>query len=228
MNKELLRRTSKEPTSGATFSPGRIAEQVRRLTPYRITRAVAVDPAPLLQQIRINALCDGKRLFMPAAGLVEGFWTLTPYTLPFGALRQAVTPHGIVTCGKRLTLSGLTGGQIGLLVTNALAVDQRGVMVAEGKGFFDLTVAILQAAGGLASSFAVVAVTGNFLTGETVVDDAQPWDVRADVVIHPGGTTEIAAARDEPPAILWEALPHQRIRRITPLWQLFQQQRKKS
>lgn len=222
MDKESLRRLRAEAEDGGAvgLSPGRIAEQVRRLAAYRAAGAVFVGPALLLRQIRINTLGDGKHLIMPAAGLLEGFWSLAPFALPFAALPQAVTPQGIATRGERLALPALAGRQIALLVSDALAVDRNGVMVAEGKGFFDLAIAILQQAGALAAPFTVVAVTGDFL-GDAVVDDAQPWDVRADVVIHPGGVTELAATR-EVPAIFWEALPARLIRRITPLWQLSQ------
>lgn len=221
MNKETLRRGQEEAVDAFALAPGRIAEQVRRLAAYRDAEAIFVGPALVLRQVRINTLGDGKSLIMPAAGLQDGFWRLAPYALPFAALTQAVTPQGIATHGTRLTLSLLAGQRIALLVGDALAVDQRGVMVAEGKGFFDLATAILQATGALTAPVTVVAVTGNFLA-EAVVDDAQPWDVRADVVIHPGGVTEIPAARSEVPAIFWEALPPQRIRRVTPLWQLSQ------
>lgn len=219
MDKESLRRLREETDEdGSGLSPGRVAEQVRRLAAYRAAGALFVGPALLLRQVRINTLGDGKSLIMPAAGLLDGFWSLAPYAVPFAALPQAVTPQGIATRGERLDLSAPAGSRIALLVTDALTVDGRGVMVAEGKGFFDLAVAILHEAGALAVPFTVVAVTGDFL-GDAVIDDAQPWDVRVDVVIHPGGVTELAAAR-EAPVIFWEALPRQRIRRITPLWQL--------
>jgi len=220
MDKGTLRRIAGASAGAGGLAPGRIAEQVRRLAAYPTAQALFVEPAPVLRQIRINTLGDGKRLIMPGAGLLEGFWALAPYALPFDALPQAVTPHGIVTRGVRLDLAALAGCGIGLLVGEALAVDQHGVMVGGGKGFFDLATAILHAAGALAMPFTVVAITGNFLA-DAVVDDDAPWDARAEVVIHPGGVTEIATARDAP-AIFWEALPARRVRRITPLWQLSQ------
>lgn len=225
MDKENLRRQGEVAVAGGPgLLPGRIAEQVRRLASYRATGAVFVGPALVLRQTRINTLGDGKSLIMPDSGLLDGFWSLAPFVLPFASLPQAVTPQGIATRGERLDLSRLAGQQIGLLVSDALAVDGRGVMVAKGKGFFDLAIAILHQAGALAAPFTVVAVTGNFLGKDAVIDDAQPWDVPADVVIHPEGVTELASARQEP-AIFWEALPRQRVRRITPLWQLSQQGR---
>ena len=222
MDKETVRQQSGKITDGSVgLPPGRIAEEVRRLAAYRTAGAVFVGPSLVLRQIRMNVLGDGKYLLMPSAGLEEGFWALAPYVLPFGALPQAVTPQGISTRGTRLDLATLAARPISLLVTDALAVDRHGVMVGEGKGFFDLAVAILQAAGALTAPFAVVAVTGNFLT-EAAIEDAQPWDVRADVVLHPGGVAEFSQERDLP-AIFWEALPAKRVRRITPLWQLAQQ-----
>lgn len=206
--------------AGAALSPaagGRLAQNLRGLEAYRLSECVFVSPAPLLKQVRINALVDGKSLLMPAPGLHDGFYFFSPYTIAFPRLAQAVTPKGMPRYGRRLTTGQLAGLQLGLLVSEALAVDRRGNMLGDGNGFFDLAAAILAATGALASSVEVVGA------GPAADQDvpADPWDVRADYRLDAAGITSCradSAAFAWP--IFWEQLPPVRIRRITPLWQL--------
>ena len=221
MQKEAIRKAATGDTDApAVWAPGRIAEQVRRLEGYRQVKAIFVSPAPRLQQVRINALTDGKQLLMPSASLHDGFWGMAPYSVPFAGLAHAVSMKGMAASGQPLDLASLAAQRVGMLVTDALAADGAGVMVGDGKGFFDLAVALLQQGGALEQGFSVVTVTEKFFAGE-YLEDHQPWDIRADVVIHPAGIEMLRPQRPTP-AICWDALPFTRIRRITPLWQLHQ------
>lgn len=206
-------------TSVLLATAGKIAEQVRRLAAYREAQTLFVAPAPILQQVRINACNDGKYLLLPSPGLQEGFWGLAPYSVPFGKIKHAVTLKGIADHGQQLGLDNLASRPVDMLITDALAVDAAGVMVGEGKGFFDLAVAILHEARALSRHCVVVAVTAAFQTA-TTFDDAEPWDILADVVLHPGAATEMRHEK-QAPAIFWDALPHRRIRRMDPLWKLY-------
>ncbi|MBU3937029.1 MAG: hypothetical protein KKD53_05830, partial [Proteobacteria bacterium] len=75
---------------------GKSAEIVRRLEKYRDAKRIFVGPTARLQQIRINALTDGKELLVPAPGLKEGFYLLAPYEIPFKHLAFAVGYNGLV------------------------------------------------------------------------------------------------------------------------------------
>ncbi|MFA6499857.1 MAG: hypothetical protein WCV64_11075, partial [Desulfurivibrionaceae bacterium] len=57
---------------------GKSAELVRRLERYRDAKRIFVGPTVRLQQLRINALTDGKELLVPGPGLKEGFYLLAP------------------------------------------------------------------------------------------------------------------------------------------------------
>lgn len=129
---------------------GTSAERVRRLDKYREAKRIFVGPTARLQQVRINALNDGKELLVPAPGMKEGFFLLAPYEIPFKSLNYAVGYKGLAQYGRRVAVEELCRTPVGLLITDCLAVDPTGYFVGEGKGFFDLAVAILAELRGLA------------------------------------------------------------------------------
>jgi 5-formyltetrahydrofolate cyclo-ligase len=199
---------------------GVLAQHLRSLPAYRQAGQIFVSPAPVLKQIRINALVDGKSLLMPGPSLHAGFYLLAPFTIPFPSLSQAVTSKGMTSYGRKLATRELADLRLDLLVADALAVDRRGYQLADGNGFFDLAAAILAATGALTPNCLVVAL------GPAAGRDlpADPWDVPADYRLDDAGLTPCQPPPfPRPGPILWPALPPVRIRRITPLWQLQEQ-----
>jgi 5-formyltetrahydrofolate cyclo-ligase len=198
---------------------GKCAEAVRRLERYRDAKRIFVGPAARLQQIRINALTDGKELLVPAPGLKEGFYLLAPYGIPFKQLSFAVGYNGLAQYGRRVVGEELGQIPVGLLVTDCLAVDPAGYFVGEGNGFFDLAVAILAELHGLSPQAEAYAV------GEPAQILAQEiehggWDVRLNGFITAEGIVLPHSGGHADRRILWETLPPKRIRKITPLWKL--------
>lgn len=228
INKNKLREDSRyqsESTGIAVKKSGREAEQLRRQDVWRQAKQVFVGPAPLLAQIRINALLDGKDLIMPGPGLKQGFFLLKPYTVPFPKLSFAVTYAGLGKYGVRLADEELFRLRLDLFVTDALAVDINGFWLGEGHGYFDLSHALLTAKGGVsdaASVFGLVDEPGRLLQGELDVD---PWDVPLDRVLHPEGDISFRRPESWQSFIEWDSLSLDRVRKITPLWKLYEQER---
>jgi 5-formyltetrahydrofolate cyclo-ligase len=198
---------------------GKCAEAVRRLERYRDAKRIFVGPAARLQQIRINALTDGKELLVPAPGLKEGFYLLAPYGIPFKHLSFAVGYNGLAQYGRKVAGEELGQVPVGLLVTDCLAVDPAGYFVGEGNGFFDLAVAILAELHGLAPQAEAYGV------GEPAQILAQEiehggWDVRLNGFITVEGIILPRSGGHADRRVLWEMLPSKRIRKITPLWKL--------
>jgi 5-formyltetrahydrofolate cyclo-ligase len=197
---------------------GRLAERLRRLSGYRQSRQVFIEPTILLRQARINALLDGKDLIMPAAGLKEGFYLLKPFTIPFKKLGISVTYKGLADHGQKIFDADVGSLNISLLVGESLLVDDNGWRLGGGEGFFDLAVALLGEMNGLAESCRVVSALA-VSTSVTEVVPHDPWDVRCDVILSPDKIIELT----EPamlPGIKWESLSKERIKRIAPLWHL--------
>ena len=193
---------------------GKIAEAIRRLPPYRACQQILVSPNPALSQVRINALIDGKELIVPGPGLKEGFYLLRPYAVPFPKLSFAVSLKGLTIHGQLLPHQELADLSIGLLLTEALAIDPRGLCLGDGNGFFDLSCATLNQAGALTDSPTIWAVAPPPLSEELPND---PWDVQVDGLIGPGGAT-FFPPREALPGLLWQHLAEQRIKKMTPLW----------
>ena len=199
-------------------SCGKLAEQVRRLAGYREAHCIFAGPDPMLEQVRINALGDGKTLIMPGPSLREGFYLIKPYSVPFKDLKHAVTYKGLVQHGKHLLVEDIAGLAIDLFFTEILCVDPNGVFIGNGYGFFDLGVALLAEFGGVAENAQVYGVgVGEQLLDDELVRDG--WDVAVNGLVTVDGVTQLGQGRIET-TVDWEALPERRIKKIAPLWKL--------
>jgi len=203
---------------------GKAAELVRRLDCYREAKRIFVGPTAKLQQIRINALTDGKELLVPAPGLKEGFHLLTPYEIPFKSLRHAVGYKGLAQYGRRVAVEELCSGPVGLLLTDCLAVDPAGYFVGEGQGFFDLAVAILAELHALSPNAEAYGLGEKEQLLDQEIEHAA-WDIRLNGFITPEGIALANSGGHADRKIFWEMLPPKRIRKITPLWKLDMQNR---
>ncbi|MCF6291631.1 MAG: 5-formyltetrahydrofolate cyclo-ligase [Desulfobacterales bacterium] len=206
------------PGQPQTGNWGRMAELLRKDEVYRRAGTIFVTPAHCLHQVRINSLLDNKRLLMPTPSLKNGFVLLRPGTIPFPKLGFSVTPKGMDQFGEYLGLEKLDSLNIGLLLTDAVAVDQRGNRLGNGKGFFDLAGAILAEAGGLArdAAFLAMATTG------TALLPIDPWDIPLTGILDIDGIHRFPQQKKSRPRIFWDRLSMDRIRKITPLRQLHQ------
>ena len=201
---------------------GKAAQLVRRLERYRDAKRILVGPAARLQQIRINALTDGKELLVSAPGLKEGFYLLLPYEIPFKNLSYAVGYKGLVQYGRKVAAEDLRQSPVGLVITDCLAVDPAGYFVGDGQGFFDLAVAILLEWQGLSPEAEAYGVGEQEQILDQEVEHAA-WDIRLNGFVTPEGITLHNSEGHAAQRILWDLLPPKRIRKITPLWKLSMQ-----
>ncbi len=209
--------------AGITREEGnRAAEQLRRLPAYREAKALFAAPGAELLQIRSNALVDGKELLMPGPGLKEGFFLLRPYTVSFEEVAHAVTYKGLARFGKRLDRRDIQGLGLDLLLTGAVAVDGCGGRLGDGHGFFDLAAAILHDSGAVPLGGLTLAVVAErqIVAGEL---PHEIWDVRVDGLVTPAGVKEINDGPTARPTVRWESVPFKKVRKMTPLWQLYQE-----
>lgn len=221
--KEELRALLCPDHSGLAAAAGRMAEALRRDPRYRAAAAVYAEPHPGLRQVRINALVDGKNLLMPTAGLKEGFVLIRPHRIPFPRLGFAVSMKGQLEYGEKVRVERLAGLGVGLLAAAGGMVTPSGLWLGDGKGFFDLSCAILAEARALAADFFLMAAPAACLLAEF---PAAPWDLRLDAQLAPGGVRDFPAeggGRAREKEILWQALAPRRIRKVSPLWQMRQE-----
>lgn len=208
-----------------SFHWGKAAEKLRRQPRYREAATVFATPHKSLLQARINSLVDGKNLLMPDPGIREGFLLLAPHSIPFKDISLAVTYKGLEKYGAQQKADDISGLAVDLLLTDALAVDASGGRLGDGHGFFDLCCAILQDLGALAHDAAFLA----FIQKEQIAHDLLPqdlWDIKMTGAVTPEQILQF----DPPPQrpqIFWDMLPHDRIKRIDPLWKLYRKREEK-
>lgn len=202
---------------------GKISEVIRASEQYRQSTQLFVSLEPILAQTRINALLDGKHLILPSPGLKNGFYLLKPFTVPFSKLPLAVKPKGLIQFGKQLTVDELKKLQLELLLVGALTVDKSGTWLGDGNGFFDISFAILSHYSAISKDYAFFAAIDH---PKKICEDVlpnDPWDIKSQYIVSPQGITETQTDRSHG-VIHWNSISEKRIRNISPLWQIFQQQ----
>jgi 5-formyltetrahydrofolate cyclo-ligase len=204
------------------LNPGLIAECLRKQDIYRQSSMLFVSPAPQLNQVRINALIDGKTLLIPGPAIKKGFYLLKPYAISFKDLGHAVSLKGIESFGKLLTSSALTKLHVDLAITDCLAVATDGGRLGLGTGFFDLAMAILSDLGAVNAEtrFGAVGVDEQLLSADI---PQESWDVRLHFFLANSGLT-LFQQDEQNVQVFWDVLEKKRIRKIEPLWQLYQAQ----
>lgn len=212
---------SGSPQAEGRLKAGKIAERLRGEDKYRQAKMLFVVPSESAVQIRINALLDGKDLIMPAPGMKEGFYRIKPFTVPFKDLGISVIFKGLAKYGERLSFDAIAGLSIDLLIGDCLAVDRKGFMVGDGNGFFDLACAIFADRGALSREHAVYAVAGRQQIVDEIAHDS--WDVRASAALSNEEVVTFEDNNSATPTINWEVLPEKRIKKITPIWDLWRQ-----
>ncbi len=199
---------------------GKLAQSCRRISSYHHCKIVFISPAPILAQIRINALLDGKDLIMPGPSLEQGFYLLKAFSVPFKELVIATSFKGLTKYGTLISHSQLESLGIDYLVSDAVAVDRSGNRLGDGQGFFDLSCAILNHYQALSKDVRVLAVVDDM---KRLVDEELPndtWDVPVQGVVCPDGFVEFGG-NFIAPQIDWQCLPIKRIRKISLLWKVY-------
>ena len=213
---ELLDKTVTSFPAPETW--GRIAERLRRLPAYRQAKQIFADPAQCIKQIRLNVLLDGKELIMPSPSLKEGFYILSAGEIPFKRRIQAVGNKGLAEFGRKLTLADCRDMTISLFVTAPLAWDEQGNRLGEGRGFFDLSYAVLAELQAISEQARVCGVVSPKQKIASLPSD--PWDIRLDFAVSADEVFEFSRTGNENAKILWDKLETKRIKKISPLFQL--------
>lgn len=139
---------------------------------------------PVLLQVRVNALGDGKTLLAATPGLKQGLVRITPQMLAIPLRSRLLRGGSLVQAGKPLRPPADRLGKAELLVAPALAVDARGLLLGDGRGLTDLLHALLVSQGVLTPQTPVVVLVDS---RQLSADEfpAQPWDLGADLAVTP-------------------------------------------
>ncbi|RSL66421.1 hypothetical protein BHE90_013390 [Fusarium euwallaceae] len=188
---------------------------------YRESDVLFITPDNCLEELRLQALRDGKTLLMTTYGIRRGFWVLEPSRIKEGDYRYAAMLDGMERHGRPLNLEEIlaTGWRIPFMVTGTGAINFRGVRFGKGHGFFDLEWAIL---------FILGVVDQNTVTAASVHDCQlldeelcpEVFDTVCDVVVTPTQTINVRDVRKPTCGIVWDLLQPDMMDKIPPLQEL--------
>ncbi|MFH1033106.1 MAG: 5-formyltetrahydrofolate cyclo-ligase [Pseudomonadota bacterium] len=180
---ELWPQEAEPPRPPIFEGHNRAAERLRRQPEYVRARAILVLADPVLLQVRINALQDGKTLLAATPGLKQGLVRINPGDVALQLRSRLLRGGSLGQAGQMLRLPQSRLGRIDLVVAPVVAVDRGGVMLGDGRGLCDVLCALLKRAGALSDQTPVAVLAAP----EQIVPElpAEPWDLGASLVISP-------------------------------------------
>lgn len=197
---------------------GKAGEQLRKHPAYNTASTLYISLSKTVTQACINGLNDRKQIILPSPAFKNGFLLLRPENIPFQKRSFAVSTKGMIEHGEKINTADLEKFHIDLAITGAVAVDRRGNRLGDGHGFFDLAIAILNETGALAKDHTCVAI----IHRQQIINSTPhaPWDIPMDIIVTPDGITHTEHP-DTTAHIHWQELDKKRIKKATPLWDLY-------
>jgi 5-formyltetrahydrofolate cyclo-ligase len=200
-------------------------QTIRRLPEYRSARTIFVAPDNNLEELRAQALADGKRLVVATYAMRRGFVLLDPADPPAPRRELAATLDAMERFGRYLSLPDLRAmGRIDAVVTGAAAVSKEGVHFGKGHGFLDLEWALLREIGLAEQETPVVVSIHDCQVVPERVPHA-PYDVIADIIVTPTTLIRCQPALPKPPGIFWDRIPPEMLESDTYFAELLREDR---
>lgn len=200
------------------------ADAVRRLTShryYQYSKVIFIAPDNCIEQLRLQALRDGKTVLMTTYSIKRGFWVLDPSQIDPAHYEYAAMLDGMERLGRPVSLENIADeiASVDYLVTGTGAINHEGVRFGKGHGFFDVEWAMLYTLGRITKSTPAAAVVHDCqLLDETLYPDT--FDTVADVVFTPTQTIEVTQPQKPTCGILWDRLDPHMLATIPPLQEL--------
>jgi 5-formyltetrahydrofolate cyclo-ligase len=164
---------------------------------------VKANPDAPQLPVRLNALADGKRVYMAVPRLRDArpFILLDPRRLRVDP-RDAASIRGAAAVGRPVRVGDVA--HVDLIVCGTVAVNRKGVRVGKGGGYSDLEFALLVERG-LVDADTTIATTVHPLQ---LLDEELPetiHDFRVDVIVTPEEVVRTRRVK-RPPGIVWDDL----------------------
>lgn len=210
MRQELSERWAEKWPEGANpdrppiFSAaGKAAQRLRATPQYRLARNICVMADPVLLQVRINALQDGKNLLAATPGLKQGLIRVTPNMVPVIARSRDLRGGALFKAGRPLRLPEDLPGKVDMIIGPAMAADANGNLLGDGRGLLDLICAILGRVGSLGKKTSLAAIVDH----EQIIDSVpvDEWDVPAGMIVTAEDAKNTGAAIAQP--VFWGDMP---------------------
>ncbi|MBV2363978.1 5-formyltetrahydrofolate cyclo-ligase [Streptomonospora nanhaiensis] len=193
------------------------AHRLAGLSAWQGSRVVKSNPDRAQAEVRLNAVQDGKRVYMavPKIAGTKPFFDLDP-SQSHVIWEEAVTAEGAARYAQRVGLEGMR--PIDVVVCGSVAVNREGVRLGKGAGYSDIEIALLGQAGLISAETMIVTTVHDLQVLDEPLPEA-PHDVRVDAIVTP---QEVVFCRPGPRrlGIAWEKMPTEKIAAIPVLRRL--------
>jgi 5-formyltetrahydrofolate cyclo-ligase len=188
---------------------------------YKEAKVIFITPDNCLEQLRYQALLDGKAVLTTSYSIKRGFWLLRKEDIAPEKLLYAATLDGMERVARPMTLQAIAAelGHVDYLVTGTGAINEKGVRFGKGHGFFDAEWGMLHKMGVIATATPASAVVHDC---QVLSQELYPeiFDTVADVVFTPTRTLEVTAPHKPDCGIVWPLLDPHMFETIPPLQEL--------
>ncbi len=184
------------------------AERLAQLPVWKDAQVVKSNPDKSQEPVRLRALVDGKRLYMPVPQLAQElpFVRLDPVALVAKGVSfaEAASIEGALMHGERVNFSDME--QMDVLVVGCVACGRRGGRTGKGAGFADLELGIFSELGLVAPSAPIVTTVHDL---QIVSDEALPLqghDFPLDLIVTPSQVVVTEYRHVRPRGVTWSAV----------------------
>jgi 5-formyltetrahydrofolate cyclo-ligase len=196
--------------AGADEAAARLAD----LPQWKAARVVKANPDRAQLPVRVQALREGKLLYMavPALATEQPFYLLNPEDLD-AVFEVAASSKGAAQAARRVGVEEMR--PVNVVVCGSVAVNGEGARIGKGAGYSDIEVALLTEARLFSNETTVVTTVHDL----QVVDEAIPeteHDFSVDVVVTPERVIHCGNPR-RPRGLYWDHLSESKIAAIPAL-----------
>jgi len=186
------------------------------------SQLIFITPDNCLEELRAQALRDGKTILVPTYGIRRGFVKLSPDDVPRGHEVYASWLDGMEHFGQRVSLYEIKQlGPLDFLVTGGSVINQRGVRFGKGHGYFDLEWAMMYTVGVATVATPVIAFVHDCQVAGIELEPS-PFDTVCDIIVTPSRVIQVEEASKPTVGIVWEKLAPGMLEDIPPLQELKQ------
>jgi len=187
---------------------------------YQSSRFIFITPDNCLEELRAQALRDGKSILVSTYGIRRGLVILEPGEVPEGSEEYASWLDGMERFGRYASLADIQRrGQLDFLITGGSVINQQGVRFGKGHGYFDLEWAMMFKIGAAVETTPVVAFVHDCQVADVVLEPS-PFDTVCDLIITPSRVIEVENPSKPTVGVLWDRLAPGMMEDIPPLREL--------
>lgn len=215
----LLEREGAAPEGSYGKIPGfhgaeATAQRLAELDLWKRARTIKANPDWAQLPVRIQALKDGKLLYMavPKMASLQPFFLLDPATLDL-LPEQAAEKKGAAQVARRVGVEDMQ--PIDIVICGSVAVNRSGARIGKGAGYSDLEVALLIEAGLVTNQTIIVAPVHQLQMVDEEIPETE-HDFSVDLIVTADEVIECPNRR-RPQGLVWNDLTAEKIEAIPAL-----------